>query len=555
MAKTSLLVAVLWTATLGVIGPAWGQGGAGSISGRVMDASGAVLQGAQVGLEPKAAPAVSNQQGEFTILNLAPGDYKVTVSYVGFAPTSKEVAVSAGQTARFEAVLRAASKTEQVEVYAEREHGEAEAINRTRASDNIIQVLPVEVITSLPNTNIADALGRLPSVTLERDEGEGKYVQIRGLEPRLSNVTVNGVNVPSPQAGVRQIKLDTIPANLVDSVEINKTLSANQDGDAIGGSVNLVTKAAEEKPTLSLNGIGGYTPIVGGRSLTELDGAIGKRFGANHKLGILLGGSYDWNGRGIDDVEPAPDVVSCSPGPQGCNESLDPATAKPVAVLPTEDIREYRYYRTRYGLSGSIDYKLGDISGIYLRGIYSHFDNFGERWAYSETINTFESPTQGSTDGSISFGSQIRRPVDVIGSVEAGGKHVWSKWLLAYNVSLSRSSEEDHGYSSAGFDGPSNVQFTVDASNPFRPKLLPAGGFSAIYDPSTYKLSGLDVSRTYSPQVNLQGGFSSARSYTLGGHFGSFEFGAQGAQRSQVRGCHGPRLQLRNQPFHDPISG
>ena len=440
--------------------------------------------------------------------------------------------MTAGQTARFEAVLGAASKTEQVEVYAEREHGEAEAINRTRASDNIIQVLPVEVITSLPNTNIADALGRLPSVTLERDEGEGKYVQIRGLEPRLSNVTVNGVNVPSPEAGARQIKLDTIPANLVDSVEINKTLSANQDGDAIGGSVNLVTKAAEEKPTLSLNGIGGYTPIVGGRSLTELDGTIGKRFGPNHKLGILIGSSYDWNGRGIDDVEPAPDVVSCSPGPQGCNESLDPATAKPVAVLPTEDIREYRYYRTRYGLSGSIDYKLGDISGLYLRGIYSHFDNFGDRWVYSPTINTFESPTQGSTDGSISFGSQIRRPVDVIGSVEAGGKHVWSKWLLAYNVSLSRSSEEDHGYSSAGFDGPSNVPFTVDTSNPFRPKLLPAGGFGTISDPSTYNLSGLDISRTYSPQVNLQGGFSSARSYTLGGHFGSFEFGAK------VRSAH-----------------
>jgi Carboxypeptidase regulatory-like domain len=180
MTKTSLLVAVLWTATLGVIGQAWGQA-TGSISGRVTDASGAVLQGAQVGLEPNAPPAVSNQQGEFTILNLAPGSYKVTVSYVGFAPTSKDVAVSAGQTARFEAVLGAVSKTEQVEVYAEREHGEAEAINRTRASDNIIQVLPVEVITSLPNTNIADALGRLPSVTLERDEGEGKYVQIRGL--------------------------------------------------------------------------------------------------------------------------------------------------------------------------------------------------------------------------------------------------------------------------------------------------------------------------------------------------------------------------------------
>jgi len=529
--------------------PARAQSGSGSISGRVTDPSGAVLQGAQIDLQPRAAAtAVSNQQGEFTIPNLAPGNYSVAVSYVGFAAFTKDVSVTGGSAARLEAVLGAASKTEQVEVYAEREHGEAEAINRTRASDNIIQVLPVEVITSLPNTNIADALGRLPSVTLERDEGEGKYVQIRGLEPRLSNVTVNGVNVPSPESGVRQIKLDTIPANLVDSVEINKTLSANQDGDAIGGSVNLVTKTAGEKPTLYLNGTGGYTPIVGGRSLTELDGTIGKRFGAQKKLGILIGSSYDWNGRGIDDVEPAPDVINCSPGPTGCNEGKVDATAVPVAVLPTEDIREYRYYRTRYGLSGSIDYKLGDISGLYVRGIYSHFDNFGDRWVYSPTINTFESPTQGSTDGSVSFGAQIRRPVDVIGSVEAGGKHVWSKWMLAYNASLSRSSEEDHGYSSAGFDGPSNVQFTVNTSDPLRPKLLPVGGFSSIYDPSKYQLSGLDVSTTYSPEVNLQGGFSLARTYTAGGHFGTFEIGAKVRNAHKFEDAFDPSYNSVNNP-------
>jgi len=159
----------------------------------------------------------------------------VTTSYVGFNSHTSNVQVAAGQTVKLDVVLKVASTTEEVIVTAERGRGEAEAIARTLESDNILQVLPVEVITSLPNTNIADALGRMPSVTLERDEGEGKYVQIRGLEPRLANVTIDGVNVPSPESGVRQIKLDVIPANLVDSVEINKTLSANQDGDAIAG--------------------------------------------------------------------------------------------------------------------------------------------------------------------------------------------------------------------------------------------------------------------------------------------------------------------------------
>jgi outer membrane receptor protein involved in Fe transport len=87
-------------------------------------------------------------------------------------------------------------------------------------------------------------------------------------------------------------------------VEINKTLSANQDGDAIGGSVNLRTKTAGELPTLTIEGIGGYTPIIGGRYTDQFDATVGQRFGAKKKFGILLGGSYDYNGRGIDDIEP-----------------------------------------------------------------------------------------------------------------------------------------------------------------------------------------------------------------------------------------------------------
>src|SRR5207253_1640252 len=191
----------------------------------------------------------------------------------------------------------------EIMVYAERGHGEAEAINRERTADNILQVLPSEVITSLPNANVADAIGRLPSVTLERDEGEGKYVQIRGTEPRLSNVTIDGINVPSPEGGVRQVKLDTIPADLVESVEINKTLQANMDGDGIGGSVDLKTKIASESPTLIVESLGGYTPIVNGRYASEWGATLGQRLGPERKLGMLFGGSYDYNGRGRDDIE------------------------------------------------------------------------------------------------------------------------------------------------------------------------------------------------------------------------------------------------------------
>ena len=286
------------------------QNDKGTISGQVTDIQSAALPGAKVELEPKVQPVVSNRQGLFTLVDVSPGTYAITISYVGFSSYTGTVTVNAGQTANVQAVLRVANASEEVIVTADRPHGEAEAINRTLAAENILQVLPSEVITSLPNANIADALGRMPSVTIERDEGEGKYVQIRGTEPRLSNTMVDGVTIPSPESGVRQIKLDTIASDLVDSVEINKTLQANIDADGIGGSVNLVTKTASEEPTIALYGVAGHTPIIGGRTVEQAGGTIGKRFSASKKLGVLVGGTYDYNGRGINDIEPVPTATS-----------------------------------------------------------------------------------------------------------------------------------------------------------------------------------------------------------------------------------------------------
>src|SRR6202521_341633 len=175
----------------------------GSISGRVTDNSGGVLQGEKVELQPRNVSLASNGQGEFFINDLEPGNYALTVTYVGFKPFTTQVNVVASQPANVEVKLEVEAQNLEVLVTAERASGEAEAVNRERSADNILQVLPADVLRSLPNANMADALGRLPSVTIERDEGEGKYVQIRGTEPRLTNATIDGINIPSPESGVR----------------------------------------------------------------------------------------------------------------------------------------------------------------------------------------------------------------------------------------------------------------------------------------------------------------------------------------------------------------
>ncbi|MGA9390808.1 MAG: carboxypeptidase regulatory-like domain-containing protein, partial [Candidatus Sulfotelmatobacter sp.] len=342
--------------------PAFAQAGKGTLVGRATDTSDAVLPGARVRLQPGDTTGATNDEGEFNLIGIAPGDYTLTISYVGFTTFTKQVKITAGQATRVEAKMNVASANEEVTVVADAQ-GVAQAINEQRTSDNILDVMPEGVIQSLPNENIADVVGRMPGVSLERDEGEGKYVQIRGTEPRLNNTTVDGVELPAPEDNVRQFKLDTIPSDIVGAVEVNKTLAANQDADAIGGTVNLVTKKAGDLPTLKFEGIGGFTPIVNTRYIGLVSATAGKRFGHDKRFGALFSGSYDYNGRGIDDIEPQP----------------DPYWAQPV--YDSMDVREYRYQRKRYGFAGSLDYKLKDpASGLYLHYFLSDFKDYGNKW-------------------------------------------------------------------------------------------------------------------------------------------------------------------------------
>ena len=498
------------------------QNTSGAISGTVVDSANAVLQGARVELQPSGITAASNNQGQFRFLDVTPGAYTVRVTFVGFAPFSTNITVSPAQTANVIATLAVAGGNESVLVSAGRAHGEAEAINRELTAENILQVLPHDIITSLPNANVADAIGRLPSVTLERDEGEGKYVQIRGTEPRFSNVTIDGVNVPSPE-NVRQIKLDIVPADLVESVEINKTLLAHSDGDAIGGSINLRTKTANERPTIQAFGQGGYTSIINGRTESQFGTTLGKRFGADKRLGIIGGFTYDFNGRGIDDVEPVP-VAN-----QLADNSYVPSYSQ-------ADLREYRYYRDRYGYAGSVDYKFSDTANVYAHLLYSHFNNFGDRWDYNlssvDGNTAFDAPGGAGYPGTVTFGAEQRRPVQVIGSLALGGNKFFTNSALNYEVAVGRAATDEHGYQNASFQATdpnspiNNVQFGVNTSRPLVPQFPVLNGVN-IFDSTQYFLTGADIDYSYGPQVNLQAGAGYTLNYTVGDHHGVFEVGGK----------------------------
>jgi TonB-dependent receptor len=485
------------------------QSGKGSIKGKVTDPVGGVLQGAQVTLKPGGSATATDAQGEYGFTGLAAGDYTVIVNYVGFKVLNNDINLSVGQNARSDAKLELASQSDAIVVTADRPHAEAEAMNRERTADNIVQTLPAEVITSLPNANIADAVGRLPSVTLDRDEGEGKYVQIRGTEPRLVNVTINGINVPSPEGAVRQVNLATIPADLVESIEVNKTLQADMDGDGIGGSVNLVTRTAGEEPTINLNGMAGATPIEDGRTAEQISGTIGQRFGTQKKLGVLFGGSWDYNGRGIDDIEPTPDAV--------LNNGVV------TRVYDNNQMREYKYDRYRTGFAGSLDYRISDDSSVYLRGLYSNFMDYGAKWYYE--LQNGAAPKYYTSQKSPDF---------VIGSLLGGGKHFFGTSWIAWDVSAAQSMQTAAaGNPKADFRPNSTLKADVCSysptltTNPYEPQFSCPLDQSVLYNPANWNLKDLIESKGNTGQLNLQATMAMAKNYTFGHHFGTFEFGGK----------------------------
>jgi TonB-dependent receptor len=523
--------------------PAAAQTGKGIINGTVKDSATNVLIGAVIGVAPSGQRAVSDDQGNFRISDVSVGEYTLTISYVGFANFTGTAKVDSGQTATVNAVLQVASRNDQMLVVAERLEGETEAINIERTDDHIVQVLPLKEITSLPNTNIADAVGRAPSVSLERDEGEGKYVQIRSMEPRLTNTTINGVNVPSVEGTVREIKLDSVPANLVERIEVFKTLSADMDADGIGGTVNLVTKTANSnKPAFDFGGSGGYTPIQGGRTLGEFDGTYGQRFGAQGKLGFLLGGTWDRNNRGINDLEPAPGT------------GTDPATGNSIAQVTTEDQRTYEYYRSRYGFDTGLDYNLSPGSNVYIKGMYSDFHDYGDVWVYTPNAgNSIKSVTgstityfnctesnapSGCTPGSYQYRHYVRRPDQQIYSVLIGARHDFGANLITYEFAGTRGHNiGGQDFTTTNFNGNSAVDLALNNSDPLRPKFVAQDGTN-IYDPTQYTVSKTSLNSYIATTLNFQGAATYARRYSVHSHLSTFQMGIK------IRNSHGYQHEL-----------
>jgi hypothetical protein len=265
--------------------------------------------------------------------------------------------------------------------------------------------------------------------------------------------------------------------------------------------------AATVADTLSLFGIGGYDPILGGRGNDQFGGTLGHRFGKARKLGILFGGTYDYNGRGIDNLQPA----------------IDPASTFSKPLYTNNTIREYRYYRNRWGFAGTADYKIGQFSSIYFKGLYSNLQDYGDKWYYSPT-----------STGSPKFYTSSKRPDASISSTSLGRKKQFRASLLSWEVSAARSYELDSaGNPKADFSWiGAKLTCGYDPTAQTNP-LVPHFGNncdapnSPLLTASNWGFKDITTSTGMSAQLNLIASASYSANYHIGSHYGIFEFGGK----------------------------
>jgi TonB-dependent receptor len=503
----------------------------GAIAGRVTDSATTAIAGASVRLLGTPYVARTRDDGSFRIENLAAGTYRVLVTGFGFAADSTTVTVASGGEAQLSVHLRpVAFMLERVMSVAHRMgETQAAALDFQKEATNLVSVLPGDQIRGLPNYNAAEAAGRMPDVGIERDEGEGKFVQIRGTEPRLSNVTINGVHVPGTENGNRIPKLDAVPSDLLAAIEVSKTLSADMDADAIGGSVNLVTKTPEGSPHGYIAGQYGRIGLLS-RDVGQTSVTYGGRFGQDSRLGLLLGGSFDRNNRGINDVEPSWAVDSTG------------------RSFPNEwSQRDYTYYRTRYGLGGDIDYRFNDHSSVYLKGLWSLFLNHGTRYVYdistgasafADTANksalgdsAASGPTGYGTGAVVTREVSQRTPTEQMWGFKAGARHEMARFTVDYSLDYAgtRQSTQDYRFSPFRYSGSGGQGLTIhyDASNITVPlySYISAAEAAAAANPNNFALSGYDAINGLTTGRDLGGTLNVLSHYGWGEHPGALKLG------------------------------
>jgi len=331
------------------------------VKGRVLDDERNPLPGAVVMVDGNSYSTVTDIDGFYTLPNLSAGEHRFAVSYLGFAPMLLTEVVTSSTDMVSDIILKDSSEKLSEIVVTGVFTGQQRAVNKQKSNLNVTNVVSSDQIGKFPDSNIGDALKRISGINVQYDQGEARFGQVRGTPAEFSSVTINGCRIPSAEGDIRNVQLDLIPSDMIQMIEVNKTLMPDQDGDAIGGSINLVTKSSPSHMTLSATAGSGYN-WISRKAQLNLGLTVGNRF-FNDRLGVILSASYQ-----------------NAPSGSYNTEFLWEKTDVGEVYLNDYQIRRYYVTRERQSYSLSLDYKFNPHSKIWLKGIFNNRNDWENRY-------------------------------------------------------------------------------------------------------------------------------------------------------------------------------
>ncbi len=531
----SLLRFTLWFFVLSTISSAGlFADNTGTISGIVKDKeTKRILAGAGISVQNSKLGAVSDRFGSFTIKNVPMGEQTIAVSYLGYETITRSIVVEANKTLSLEFEMESSILESDGVVVEGLRQGQVRALNRQKTAPNIVNVVAADAIGRFPDLNSAEALQRIPSLSIQRDQGEGRYVLIRGTEARLNSVMINGERIPSPEGDVRQVALDVIPSDVLASIEVSKAITPDMDGDAIGGAINLTTKSAFDfdKPIYKLTLAGGYNDIVGDPNF-QVAGTLGRQLGDENNIGILVSASYFKTDRGSDnnemewlsrsDLDDFPDDFGITV----------PAATNVIGDL---QLRDYVITRERLGISTTVDFRLSESSTLYVRGLFNRFSDDEHRRRGRVRFDKGDYTAVSANGGSISEGNFERELKDrfeeqTIWSVSAGGNSLLGDMTLDYNFSFSHADEDEPNRRDITFEL-KDIDMTYDISNPDLPRFT-GNGFN---DASAFEFSDLVIENNKTSDEDFTAGANLTIPYSLSENLGTLKFGLKFRAKNKER--------------------
>ncbi|KQC30909.1 TonB-dependent receptor [Flagellimonas eckloniae] len=525
----------------------------GNIQGTISDENGIYLPGANIMITSLEKGAISNFDGRFTIVDIPEGTYTLKVSYLGYSDIEKEVTINANETTEVSFFIEPKSlELQGVEITAYGLSGQSKALNTQKNNLNITNVVSTDQIGKFPDANIGDAVKRIPGITMQVDQGEARNIIVRGLSPQLNSVTLNGSRVPSAEGDNRNVQMDLIPADMIQTIEVSKAVTPDMDADALGGSVNLITRTSPQGFRVSTT-LGSGINFITDKAILNGSFLIGDR-SDNGKFGWMLSASFNDNDFGSDNIEA--EWTDEFEYYTGVDDIEGEPILEQVDVDPYVNVyeqREYLVQRVRRSFSANMDYKFDANNTIFLKTMYNWRDDRENRFRLEHEILDGEDIEIG--DFTITNGVPTRFPVAVkrqskggidnnrnknrrledqrMQNYTLGGDHLWGSLKVDWMTSYAKASEERLNERYAEFE--SEYIISNDVFNPRYPRFSAADASDAS-DFDSFEYSEITEENQYTEEedVNVFVNFE-LPSDLFGQGDGSIKFGARGRFKSKVR--------------------